>query len=63
MKVYTFYKAVSGYWFIEHSLKGTTKLRRWPVSGSIEDAIKRFEIKGYKFFNKYGYDKNAIANS
>lgn len=51
MKTVNFYKAISGYWMAEFSIKGQTKLRKYPCGNTTQDlknAVLRYEKKGYK---------------
>jgi len=60
MKYFTIYKSTSDVWHWEHSLKGSNKVRRQRIVGSLSDCIIRFENKGYVFVNKYGYDRKDL---
>jgi len=59
-KTFTIYKTKLGEWYWEHSLKGTNKVRRQLISGSISDCILRFENKGYVFIDRYGYNRKDL---
>jgi hypothetical protein len=51
MKTVNIYRAVSGYWIAEFSVKGESKLRRIACGNTDEElkkAILRYEKKGYK---------------
>jgi len=51
MKYAKFYKAMSGYWAVEYSIKGESKPRRRSLGSSeekeLEDTMERFKQKGY----------------
>lgn len=57
MKTFTIYKAKSGYWIAEFSIKNSSKPRRIPLTDSPKEAIRRYESKGYKFVDTYGHKK------
>jgi hypothetical protein len=50
MKYVRFYKAVSGYWFAQFTVRNSNVMRLMPIGRKDEDlqaAIKRYSKKGY----------------